>query len=1049
MNLKNYRRILLYTFLITFTLKAVSQIDSAVAVSTADSMVVTGTIFSADDNSPLNGVTITLPGIGSSHTKEDGTFAIKVIDVNSILVISGMGYQAVEIPLKGKNNISVKLHESSFSSVYDDVILSYRKEKNYRLGNAIDYMRIRPTETDVSIDHVLHGKLTGLNITSRSGAPGAGANMLIRGVNSLYANNQPLIIVDGMIFDSRDDLESLLAGNTANPLSNLDVRDIESVTLIKDGSSIYGSKAANGVLLINTFHPTDAVTKIELFSHIGMNLVPDHRDVMEADDYRIFLNEQQLNSGMTQDFIDGLPFNGDPGSEGYYRYHNNTNWQDQVFENSKEENIYLRVSGGDEVAMYGLSVGYLSRTGIIKQTNYNKYNMRFNADVNVTERLKITSNLGVAYANENIFDDGIQDRTNPLYLSLIKSPIFSPSMIDDEGNTIPALEDYDLLGISNPAALIENMLGEAQNYRFLGSIGFQIDLIKGIKLQSLFGADFDNNSEKIFVPQNGVYPDQLPNGWAYNTSKSITDRYYSLYNDTRLNYGATFKYNHDLSAILGLRYKTNQFENDWGTGYNTPSDDIKDMGKGSSELRRNGGDIAGWKWMSYYTTISYAFRNKYFINANLSIDGSSKFGSKADGMDLHGHRFGFFPSVSAAWLISSEPFLNVNLIDILKLKASYGIAGNDDIDYYGDYKYYQSTRFIGVVGFTRGNVPNPYIQWETVKKTDIGLDLAILNERIQFTADYFIHKTEDMLTMTPVSYISGQDYIMMNDGAMENKGYETRINVRLIESQLKWDLGLGYSHYENRITALPEDEIINRVGDGYVISKVGMPTGTFWGYETNGVYATDMEAQSAGLQNKLETGLLTSFEGGDVIFVDQDQGNIIDEDDRIALGDPHPDFTGMISNQLSWKGFGLDMLITFSKGGKVYNYLKQKLQSMDSYHNQSKEILDRWQNEGDQTNIPKAQMGDPMGNARFSDRWIEDGSYIRLENITLSYDFPLKKSFLQNAMVYVSASNMLTFTEYSGFDPEFSINNSSFMQGIDFGLTPQYKSFLLGVKFGL
>jgi TonB-linked SusC/RagA family outer membrane protein len=1043
MNFINFRKLCTLIMLIAFSLGLSGQEQSATEIK--------GTIYNASDNAPLNGITVTLPGVASALTDETGVFTLKVPNLKATLIVIGIGYQTIEVPLKGRQEITVYLREADFNSVYDVVKMPYGEKKKNRTSNAVESLDIPEGTTSISIGNELAGRMQGLHAIRQSGSPGMGTHMFVRGMNSLHANNQPLIVVDGMIFENRNDMGSILLGNSPNALSSIDVRDIESVTLIKDGSSLYGTKASNGVLLINTVHPTDAVTKIELFTHAGLKMAPKHMNVMGASAYRGYLTAQLGNSGLSPEEISNLPYMvNDPSASGYNRFNNNTNWQDEVFENSFEESMYARVTGGDEVAMIGLSVGYLNSDGIIKNTGYERYNMRFNADVNVTNRIKFIANLGVGYLINNLLDDGIAPRTGPLYLSLTKAPIFAPYMIGDDGKTLPNFEDYDALDISNPSAIVENMLGEIEDVRFLGTVGTHINLTDRFSFLSTFGIDFDKYSEKVFIPQNGVIPGLLPTGLALNTSKSVADRFYGLYNDSRLGYSSIDGVEHSYGGALGFRYKTNQMESDWGAGYNTPSDEIKDMGKGSALLRRNGGELADWKWLSFYATADYSFRSTYFINANLSMDGSSRFGSEADGISMIGHKFGVFPSVSAAWLVSSESFMaSTSLVDVLKVRASYGINGNDDIGYYGDTKYYQSTRFIGVVGFTRANIPNPYLQWETVKKMNIGADIALFNERLSLSADYFKHTTDDMLALAPGSIVSGTDYLLANAGSMENKGYEAGVNLRIIEKELKWDLGLGYSHYENEITSLPEDEMITMVGGAYVISKVGMPIGTFWGYQTNGVFATDEAASASGLQNKPSTGLLENFKGGDMIFADNHVDGIIDEKDRVALGDPHPDFRAMVSSYLTWKGLSLDVLVSISKGGSVYNLLRRQLESADGFANQLTTVGDRWQQQGDQTDMPRATIGDPMGNARFSDRWIEDGSFTRLKNITITYQIPTQKAFFRDVMVYLSGNNLLTFTKYKGFDPEFSYSSSGFYQGIDFGLTPQQKSFFLGLKIGI
>jgi TonB-linked SusC/RagA family outer membrane protein len=1018
--------------------------------SQIDSTIVTGVISDASTDEPLEGVKILAPGISSAFTNDSGKFTIQIPNLNITVQISRIGYQAKEVPLKGRSYISVKLYDESFESVYDLIKLPYSEQPFNTIMNSVDMINGSFSETSISPDGIIKGKISGLNVISRSGSPGIGSNMFLRGFSSIYATNQPLVIVDGMIFDIREYSNSMILGNIYNPLANIDVKDIESITLIKDGNSIYGSKAANGIILVNTMHAKEAVTRIDFYTHAGIKFIPEYIPVMDAISYRIYLTDQLNSMGLSPDEIQQLPYMIDDNTmPDYNRYHNNTNWQDEVFNQGFEQNYYLRVTGGDEIAKYGLSVGYLNSSGIIKETNFSRYSTRFNADVFITSRFKANTSIAFTYGEHNLRDDGTIPRTSPLYLSLIKAPVFAPYIINDLGQTTPTLEGVDSLDLGNPVSIIKNMTGDVQNYRFFGSIGVNYDITKNIKFNTLFGVNFDKKRENIFIPQLGVVPDSMENDVANNTSKSILDRLYSLYNDTRLIYNSLLNPVHHFSAILGVRYNTNQTESDWGTAFNTPTDDIKDLGSGSELLRRTGGALGDWKWMSIYSNVEYRLLNKYFIFGNLSFDGSSRFGSKADGIDLFSHKFGVFPSIGSGWLISSENFMSsLNFIDLLKLRLCYGVTGNDDIGNYSDEKYYTSQRFIGVVGSIRGNIPNPYIQWETNKKINIGLDIALFNERLKISSDLYQNTTDDMLVLKPADIISGFDYFLTNEGSMMNSGYELSLEGRILNGNLKWDAGISVAHCKNEIKELPQENIYE-IGNANIISREGSPAGLFYGYKTEGVFVSDEEAASSGLQNKLYTGDLISFRGGDIRFSDKDGNSIIDENDMQVIGDPNPDLTGMFGSNLSWRRLSLNMLFTFSYGNDIYNQLRSNLESMAGIENQTVTVQNRWKYNGQVTDVPRAEWGDPMGNARFSDRWIEDGSYLRLKTVTLTYDLPVKNNFIQNAMVYISGNNLFTITNYLGYDPEFSFSESSLAQGIDLGLTPQFKSVFFGIKIGL
>lgn len=1020
-----------------------------VAFSQTEDKTITGIVIDNQTGQPIRGITVSLTDAAVT-TDENGKFEIGVPDNQITITISGLDYLQKEIPLKGKETVTVKLDKQLQKSIYNSVKLIDEEKSAYQILNSVSTVQSNLTETSTSPEGLMAGSLTGLRAISRSGAPGIGANLFLRGYSTLYAMGQPLIVVDGMIYDNKEYYSSMIEGNFSNPLSNIDVKDIESITVIKDGNATYGSKAANGVILINTLHTKSATTRIDFCSHLGVKYAPDNIPVLEADEFRSYLTGQLSSSGVSLTEIQNESYMiDDVNNDDYYPTHNNTNWQDEIYDKNIEQSYYMRVTGGDQIAKYNLSVGYLNSKGVIRETGYSRYNTRFNADVNITSKFRMNTNIAFTYGERTLREVGDEDRTSLVYLGLVKSPLFASNVINEEGETTPNLESVDALNFSNPEVLIQNMTGDVLNYRFFGSINAVYDITDKLHIATLFGMTFDKKRENIFIPSEGVVAEELATDEGDNSAANIVDRLYCLYNDTRINYSKVFNHRHGLSAFAGFRYQTNESESDWGEAYNTASDDVVTLGDGSDLLNSTGGGLADWKWLSIYAGAEYNFLKRYLFSASISLDGSSRFGSKADGIDLLSKRFGVFPSVSAAWLVSSEKFMSsADFIDLLKFRVSYAIAGNDDIGNYGDTKYYTSQRFIGVVGTVKGNISNPYIQWETVKKLNAGVDLALFSERVILNADIYKNKTEDMLALESAPYISGYDYFLKNAGEMETKGFDLGVNVRVINSFITWDVGFGLSKYTSEITSLPEDNI-SEVADGYVLSQVGQAVGVFYGYHTDGVYSSDAEAEESGLLNKLETGEAVSFRGGDVRFIDYDGNDTIDSDDMQVIGNPNPDFIGSFTSTLSWKGLSLSVLVTMTRGNDVYNQLRSKLESMTGYENQTINVLNRWRYDGQVTDVPRAEYEDPMGNSRFSDRWIEDGSYIRLKKITLSYNLPVKSGFLHNAMIYVTGNNLLTSTDYLGYDPEFSYLDGCTTQGIDVGLTPMTKSVFFGVKFGL
>ncbi|MGB8194287.1 MAG: SusC/RagA family TonB-linked outer membrane protein, partial [Chitinophagaceae bacterium] len=585
---------------------------------------------------------------------------------------------------------------------------------------------------------------------------------------------------------------------------------------------------------------------------------------------------------------------------------------------------------------------------------------------------------------------------------------------------------------------------------FFGSFGFNYDISDNFKASTLIGVVFDKVRENFFVPRKGIADDTLSNAVADSRMGTQVKRLFSIYNDTRLEFYKSYGRAHNVAARLGVRYQKNEAEQDFALGFNSATDDLISVQSGVNALRQVGGGIGDWNWMNFYFNTDYGFRDKFFLNLNVAMDGSSRFGPQAEhGIKFSGRKFPIMPSIGAAWLISSENFMANSAFDLLKLRATYSITGNDDIGNYNSGHTYRSQNLLGAQGLIRSGIANPALQWETVRKLNLGVDLSFWNERIHFSVDAYRNRTDNMLVYQPLTPISGYEYTLTNSGEMQNTGIEASLNVRVVNSQnFKWDVGINAATNKNKVLAVPGDRIFTNYAGATIITEVGSAATQFYGYRTNGVFTTDADA--AGLTKRNTDGSFSPFKGGDVRFVDQDGNKIIDEDDRTVIGNPIPEFFGGFSNRFTWKRFELNALFTFSQGGDVYNYLRNRLESVSGTENQLVSVNNRWRGPGQVTTTPKATWGDPMGNSRFSDRWIEDGSYFRLRSVSLQYSLPVAgKGFLKSFTVYGTGTNIFTLTKYKGYDPEFSVTPSVFSQGIDTGLDPLFRSVILGVRIGL
>jgi TonB-linked SusC/RagA family outer membrane protein len=1000
--------------------------DSTSKANTAGSEIVSGIIYSAATGKPAPAVNVSVPDFSATLTDDYGKFSLKVPSLNATLFVSAEGFQSKEFAIKGRRMLLGYLYEESFNSGYDNVVHPFGSKPKNQTVNAISSINTEGnwSHNMETPDAYLQGRAAGVKVTLRSGTPNAGASIMLRGYNTLYATHQPLFVVDGMIYDNTDIGASLFSGHYTNPLAQIDAKDIENITVIKDGSSLYGTKAANGVIIITTTHATQQATKIDLAVYGGVNFAPQKMPVLKAADYRTYLSELLKSGGMGADQIQQQPYmNDNTSNPDYYRYHNETDWQDVAFRNAATSNVYLKITGGDNIAKYALSIGYQKNAGITDNTNLSRYNVRFNADLNLSKRLTASANLSYSYYEQLLKDQGLAMKTNPILLSLIKAPFVSRNEIADNGSVSPNFADTDIFGVSNPAAAISTIRDYSKVYRFFGAINFKYSFSPSLSLGTLVGVTVDEVREQLFIPRKGIADDTLTNAIADSRLGGQTKRIFSLYNDTYLDFSKTLNRIHRLQLRAGIRFLNNNNERDVARGYNSATDEFISVGTGVSTLRQVGGDIGKYNWVNMYAGAEYGLANKYFLSLNAAVDGSSRFGTDVPkSLHLNNYSFAVMPSVGASWLLSSENFMaGASFIELLKLRATYSKSGNDDIGNYNARQRYASQNLLGLQGLVRSNIGNPALQWESVQKVNLGVDAAFMKERLSISADFFQNQTNHMLTFEPLLTASGFESTLTNSGSMQTKGIDLSITGR-----------------------------VTNFGGAVLQSKVGARATEFYGFTTNGVFISDAEAVAAGLSKRTADGSLLSSRGGDIRFNDLNGDRIIDEADRKVIGKADPDYFGSFFGRLTWKGLSLDAFFTFSQGNQLYNGVRAMLESQSTTSNQLQSVAGRWRGDGQITNMPKAAFGDPMGNAAFSDRWIEDGSFLRLRSLSLSYQLPVKpaKAF-KYITLYATGNNLLTFTKYLGFDPEFVASESIFSKGIDVGMEPNYRSVTGGLRIGL
>ncbi|MBE0654202.1 MAG: hypothetical protein IH594_10420 [Bacteroidales bacterium] len=541
---------------------------------------------------------------------------------------------------------------------------------------------------------------------------------------------------------------------------------------------------------------------------------------------------------------------------------------------------------------------------------------------------------------------------------------------------------------------------------------------------------------------------------AINVSKSTNNDLQTFYNNTYISYRKSIGKDHQISSGTGVNIQTNQLQLDWGLTKNAhPNDQYTTIMDGKDNLREIGGDNRIWTWISFYENFFYSYKDRYLLTGSVSLDGSSRIGDNAlNTLQIGGSPFGFFYSGGMAWRISGENFLkNLSWLEDLKVRLSMGKTGNDDIGESSATNYYQAVRYRTTVGLFPALLPNDRLTYETVNQVNTGLDISLLGNRVNFSLDVFQSKIENLLIFSPVEAYLGYDVRIENSGEMENKGWEFNTFIRILDLQLfKWDIQADLSGFDNEVTAIKGGSLVTEIQGAEMVNKIGSPANSFYGFVFNGVYSTDAEANEANLVNDK----YVRYRAGDAIYEDLSGPNgipdgVINNFDKTTIGSAMPDFFGGITNAFTYKRLKLSMTLQFVSGNEVFNYLRYMNEKMTGLENQSTSTLNRWQYDGQKTEVPRALWGDPVGNTAFSTRWIEDGSYLRVKNIALSYT--IREQFLtfRDAEFYISANNIFTSSRYLGYDPEFSYSFSHIHQGIDYGQSPQARQFIAGIKFGL
>lgn len=959
-------------------------------------------------NEPLIGVSVTLKGTGTGTVTDiDGKYSI-LVPPNSTLIFSYVGMNTQEVQYKGENEINIKLEDNA-KGLDEVIVIGYGTAKRKDVTTAIstvstDDLTKRPV---VSAGQAMQGKAAGVSVIQPSGTPGGEMTIRVRGTSSFNASNSPLYVVDGVPVDNIN----FLAPN-----------DIENMQILKDASSaaIYGSRAANGVVLITTKSGKAGEAKITFNAQYGFNKVSEKIKPLNTEQYM----ELQKEIGIL-DLPDNLT--------------DQTNWFDEAYRTGITQSYQASISDGTDKLRYFLSAGYLDEKGVLNAAFFKRYNFRANIDNQVRSWLKASANVSYTDNTKNGISSGTGANRGGVVLSVINTPTYAP--VWDPEN--PKQYYNNFYGMNNLGHPIENMARSKNNkekeHRLIASGHLLFTLIPNdLMFKTSFSMDRRNGITTRFL--DPISTAQGRQSLGEGTDERNTNTVLTF--DNVATYNKSFG-KHGFEAMGGTSWTNSDYTNNWihASHYRDASIETLNVANkvawGNDENSGTGSSASQWTIMSYFARASYNYDSKYLFTANVRADGSSK---------IHpDHRWGTFPSFSAAWRISSEEFMKgLTWIDDLKLRGGWGKTGNQSG--LGDYAYLQRYNATRQAWFEAGksnfvptikpdNLRTKDLKWETTTQSGVGVDLTTLNSRLTVVLDYYYKRTSDMLMYVDVPEGAAvANKIDRNEGEMINKGFEASVSSRNFQGAFSWNTDFNISFNRNRLEKLELQpvyytaETTNALRQKVVRNEAGRPLGGFYGYISDGV----------------------DPETGNLIYRDLNGDGVIGRDDRTYIGDPNPDFTFGLTNSFSWKNFDLSIFIYGSYGNDIYNASRMDTEGMYDGMNQSTKVLDRWKIPGQLTDVPKAKF-----NMKNSTYFVEDGSFLKVKNITLSYNVKaklLEKWGISRLQPYFTASNLLTWTKYSGMDPEVNQwgtgndKEKGAVQGIDWGTYPHSKSFMFGVN---
>jgi TonB-linked SusC/RagA family outer membrane protein len=994
----------------------------------AQALVVSGTV--TDEKEPLVGASVVQKGTTKGTvTDVDGKFTIEV-PPGSTLQFSFIGYVSQEIAINSSSTLSVVLvaDEEILSEV---VVIGYGSVKKSDLTGSVASVKAEDfVNTAISsIDQGLQGKVAGLVVSMASGQPGAASSVRIRGTTSINGDNEPLYVIDGVFIVPETNVGAV-TGPSLNPLANINPSDIESIEVLKDASAtaIYGTRGANGVILVTTKRGKKGVPQISINYTRSSQELRRKIPMLNAAQLAELGNEAADNSGAPRRQIYASPTNLGVG----------TDWQDQIFRVAPMNNLQVSARGGSENTTYAVSTNYFTQEGIIRNSDFTKGNIRINLDQKLGKKFAMGTSFSI---NRSSLRGVVTDAEGAIPSSVTSWALaFNPGLgVYDSNGDYVFQNNTSQPSVGNPVADINKTEQLSNSTRLLGNFFVTWELLKDLKFKSSIGTD------AVFVTQKSFVPNDIKRGEGSNGQAAIANQQALnwLFENT-LNYNRTIR-KHSINAVIG--HSLQAYDNEF---LFTATSDFDDNRLGYNAIQVGAkktlvlNETSGWQIQSFLGRLNYVFNEKYLLTVSARVDGSSKFGVS--------HRYGTFPSVAVAWRAKEESFMKQSdLISDLKLRLGYGVVGNQGIPPYSSLGLLETTEaYFGENDIAKGSGPksrqNNDLKWETTSQLDAGIDLGLFADRITITTDVYYKKTTDLLLDAPIPYTSGFPSAYFNVGSLENKGFEFALNTVNIDKAVKWNSSLNFAVNRNKVLNLNSKEGIFAdplLGvNGWSVINEGTPIGTLYGYKTNGIIQTGEDLSAIPrFVNYVPT-------YGDRKYVDKDNNGTLTEDDKFVLGNANPDFSFGMNHTIDYRNFTLSVFIQGVYGNEVVNFNRFSLESFDGNQNNSTAALERWTPENPGNEYPRANVL-PRVNT-ISDHQVEDGSYVRLKDITLSYDFVRLLSFMKvkptSLKLFVSAKNIITLTDYTGYDPEVSrfINHPRNF-GADYGSYPTTKIFSIGL----